>query len=122
MLVHTRQEEEALKKQGKTPIGSRRRRAALSTTAGLSFEELPYQCYQEARKILAEQRAETVQKIEQQRDRIARLREQDPVISGGEREKQHRLNSMQRLLDELKIEADIHDPKVKMTFEDGLGI
>jgi large subunit ribosomal protein L35 len=123
LLVHTRTDEEALKKQGKMPIGSRRRRAALSLpTAGLSFEELPYQCFQEARKILAEQRAETVQKIKLMQERMARLREQDPAISGGEFRKQHRLNSMQRLFDNLKLEADAHDPRVKMNFEDGTGM
>lgn len=104
------------------PIGSRRRRAALKHSANIPFEQLPYQCFQEARKVLAEDRAEKIEVIEQQRDRIQRLKAQDASVSGGEWQKSNRLASMQRHLEQLKILADINDPLVKKRFEDGQGM
>ena len=122
-LVHTRSQERRLIRDLKQyPIGSRRRRVALSISPGLPFEQLPYQCFQEARNILAENRQEKVNEIEVQRGRIARLVEQDPSVSGGEAAKQIRLTSMRAQLEKLKIMADINDPLVKKKFEDGLGI
>jgi large subunit ribosomal protein L35 len=103
------------------PIGSRRRRAAISSSSNIPFEQLPYQCFQEARKVLAESREEKVKAIELQRGRITRLLEQDPAVSGGEAAKQTRLASMRKQLEKLKIYADINDPMVKKRFEDGLG-
>jgi large subunit ribosomal protein L35 len=116
------QEARLLKHQKLVPIGSRRRRAAVKSTANVPFEQLPYQCFQEARKVLAEDRAEKVKQIETQRARIARLAEQDPAVSGGEASKQRRLDSMRRELERLKILADINDPMVKKRFEDGDGM
>jgi hypothetical protein len=113
--------EQKLDTQDIRSISSRRRRAAIESSPGHSFEQLPYQCFQEARLILAENRAEIVKKVDKQRERIARLVKQDPALCGGERVKRDSLRGMQRALDKLKIQADIHDPRVKMTFEDGLG-
>jgi large subunit ribosomal protein L35 len=104
------------------PIGSRRRRAAMKSTANIPFEQLPYQCFQEARKVLAEDRTEKIKQIETQRARIARLVVQDPAVSGGEANKQRRLDSMRTELERLKILADINDPMVKKKFEDGDGM
>jgi large subunit ribosomal protein L35 len=120
-MVFTRVQENKLIRQGLQPVGSRRLRAALNFAAGIPFEQLPYQCFQEARKVLAEDRAEKVKQIETQRSRIARLMEQDPAVSGGEQAKQHRIKSMQTELERLKILADINDPLVKKKFEDGMG-
>jgi large subunit ribosomal protein L35 len=91
------------------------------SSSNIPFEQLPYQCFQEARKVLAEDRAEKITKIETQRARIARLVEQDPAVSGGEANKQRRLESMEREMARLKILADINDPMVKKRFEDGMG-
>ena len=104
------------------PIGSRRRRAALRNSANIPFEKLPYQCFQEARKVLTEDRAEKIEVIEQQRDRIQRLKAQEASVSGGEFQKSRRIDSMQRHLEQLKIFADINDPLVKKRFEDGQGV
>jgi hypothetical protein len=121
-LVHTHSQERRLIRDFKQyPIGSRRRRAAISASSNIPFEQLPYQCFQEARKILAESREEKVEAIELQRGRITRLLEQDPAVSGGEPAKQVRLASMRKQLEKLKIYADINDPMVKKMFEDGLG-
>ena len=110
-------------RSGRFPIGSRRRRAALSQSPGIPFDELPYQCFQEARKILIADRAEKLSKIEIERARIARLQEVDPsTFPGGEMYKQRRLKSMIVELEKLKILADINDPNVKRRFEDGLGM
>lgn len=106
---------------GKHPVGSRRRRAALSSTSDIPFEQLPYQCFQEARKILLEDRAEKLQAIETERGRIERLLAADPAHVGGEKVKQDRLQGMMRYLEKLKIYADINDPIVKKKFEDGNG-
>lgn len=120
--VHVPRLERKLIRAGEYPIGSRRRRAALADSPGIPFDELPYQCFQEARKILVEDRAEKLKKIETERGRIARLREVDPsTFPGGEMYKQKRLSSMTAELEKLKIHADINDPNVKRKFEDGNG-
>ena len=89
---------------------------------GIAFDELPYQCFQEARQILIADRAEKLKQIEKERARIARLREDVSDTSpGAEAKRQIRLQSMQKELERLKILADINDPNVKRRFEDGLG-
>ena len=102
--------------------GSRRSRAAIKSCLNAPFEKLPYQCFQEARKVLQRDREEKVHQIQTQRQRIARLLEQDPSISGGEKQKNNRLESMRKHLEHLKILADINDPLVKKKFEDGQGL
>jgi len=72
--------------------------------------------------VLAEDRGEKIEVIEQQRDRIERLKAQDPSVSGGEFQKSRRVDSMQRHLEKLKIFADINDPMVKKRFEDDQGM
>jgi large subunit ribosomal protein L35 len=120
--VVTRREEWELFNAGTPPIGSRRRRAAQAQTSNIPFDELPYQCFQEARKVLIADRAEKLRQIDTERGRIARLREADPnTVPGGDVSKQRRLKSMQAELERLKILADINDPNVKRRFEDGLG-
>ncbi|KAI9779705.1 MAG: hypothetical protein M1839_007203 [Geoglossum umbratile] len=120
-LVSTPKEEKILMRMGVKPIGSRRRRAALQTSMNIPFEQLPYQCFQEARKILLADREEKLKGIEAMRARIARLKEQDAAVSGGQKEKQTRLKSMTDQLERLKILADINDPIVKKRYEDGEG-
>ena len=114
-------ERKLLRTQHKTPIGSRRQRAALRSSDKVPFEQLPYQCFQEARSILIADRADKITQIETQRARIARLKATQ-VSPQDERQKETRLASMQRTLDELKILADINDPLVKKRFEDGNGV
>ena len=109
------------------PVGSRRRRLLLRTFAqngetGIPFTQLPYQCFQEARKYLAEDRKEKIAAIELFRKRIINLMAQDPVSSGGEQMKQRRLDGMKKTLEHYKILADINDPMVKKNFEDGKGM
>jgi large subunit ribosomal protein L35 len=93
----------------------------LANAGGVPFEQLPFQCFQEARKVLAKDRAEKIEKIEKERARIARLRDVPDEEAGGTRQKEHRLRSMQKTLEEWKIYADINDPAVKKRFEDGFG-
>lgn len=114
--------ERKLVKRGRPPIGSRRRRAALQTSENIPFEELPYQCFQEARQILQEDRKEKIEAITKQMAKIKRL-EDTPAdqLPGGERKKDMRLTSMRKSVEELKVLADINDPIVKRKFEDGLG-
>jgi large subunit ribosomal protein L35 len=108
---------------GIQPIGSRRRRAALKTSANIPFEKLPYQCFQEARSILKADREEKIQQIENERARIARLVETSgTTVAGGEAGKQRRLRDMRAHLEKLKILADINDPLIKKRFEDGQGM
>ncbi|KAK2801495.1 hypothetical protein FQN50_007711 [Emmonsiellopsis sp. PD_5] len=119
-LVTSPRLERRLMRAGTPPIGSRRRRAALQNSPNIPFEQLPYQCFQEARNILLEDRAEKLQQIATERDRIARLRATDPKESGGERRWNDRLRSMEKHLEWLKIQADINDPLVRRRFEDGM--
>lgn len=121
-LVFTRRDERALQRTGVSPIGSRRRRAALQGSANIPFERLPYQCFQEARKILQDDRAEKIKQIEVQRARIERLKAQEVSGAAGEAMKKNRLDSMQRHLEHMKILADMNDPLVKKRFEDGDGM
>jgi len=116
-----RAERKLLRTQHKTPIGSRRQRAALRSSDKVPFEQLPYQCFQEARSILVADRADKTTQIETQRARIARLKATQ-VSPQDERQKETRLSSMHRKLEELKILADVNDPLVKKRFEDGDGV
>jgi len=70
--------------------------------------------------VLREDREEKLRLIQQQRERVARLRSQKAEKSN-EAQITHRIKSMERYLEELKIQADINDPLVKRTFEDGSG-
>ncbi|KAK0742268.1 phosphatidylethanolamine-binding protein [Apiosordaria backusii] len=114
--------EEELAKLLSPGLGSIRRRAAIATTGDIPFEQLPYQCFQEARKVLAQDREEKITKIKAELAKIKRIEETDPsTYRGGEEYKQKRLESLRQHVEELKIQADINDPMVKRKFEDGQG-
>lgn len=103
-------------------LGSRRRRAALATTGDVPFEQMPYQCFQEARKLLARDRDLKVAHILTQTAKIKRIEATDAsAFRGGQAFKQRQLDSLRRHVERLKILADINDPMVKRRFEDGLG-
>lgn len=108
-------------RKGIAPIGSRRRRAALQDSANVPFEQLPYQCFQEARKVLLADREEKLKDIEATRNKIARLQSLSAAEAGGEQSKKSRLGAYEQHLEHLKILADINDPLVKKKFEDGQG-
>ncbi|KAJ6788716.1 hypothetical protein PWT90_10054 [Aphanocladium album] len=117
-----REFEQVLMEQGTMPIGSRRRREAIRTTGSLPFEQLPYQAFQEARKILAADRETKVASLKAAVDKIAALEAKDSsTIKGGETMKQIKLRSLRKEAHRLTILADINDPLVKRKFEDGLG-
>ncbi|KAJ4305742.1 mitochondrial 54S ribosomal protein YmL35 [Kalmusia sp. IMI 367209] len=121
-----RDERRLVRREGVQPIGSRRRRAIINRTTAaqaeqIPFEQLPYQCFQEARKFLLEDRKEKLKEIATQTLRIENLKTQDPAVSGGEAAKEDRLRSMRNHLNDLVILADINDPMVKKKFEDGEG-
>ncbi|KAK3679966.1 mitochondrial 54S ribosomal protein YmL35 [Recurvomyces mirabilis] len=119
--VSTRHAEtQLLHHQRRVPIGSRRRRAAMASTTQIPFSQLPYQCFQEARAYLKEDRDEKLGAIQQQRERIERLRQKSVPPEYAWRH-ENRVRSMLTSLEELKIQADINDPIVKKTFEDGQG-
>ena len=119
-LVSTRKEERKLIRAGVMPIGSRRRRAALQSSGNIPFEQLPYQCFQEARKILHADREEKLKQIEVERRRIEKA--QAAFNASGDASQKGRLIAMQKYLEELKILADINDPVIKKRFEDGEGM
>jgi len=123
LTVTSSREERKLMRSGVYPIGSRRRRAALRTSDNIPFEQLPYQCFQEALKVLKADREEKLKLIQAERLRISNLAAKDPSeIKGGEQRKQTKLDSMRRHLEYLKIQADINDPLIKKRFEDGEGM
>ncbi|KAK5113752.1 hypothetical protein LTR85_010769 [Meristemomyces frigidus] len=113
-------EQQLIQHQRITPVGSRRRRAAIASTSNIPFSELPYQCFQEARALLQADRKEKLEVIRAQRERIERLKAKD-VAPQDEAHKEKRLVDMRRKLEEQKILADINDPVVKRKFEDGEG-
>jgi large subunit ribosomal protein L35 len=109
-------------KSPNAPKENKRRQVIRANTTSIPFDELPYQCFQEARKILVADRAEKLKQIETERARIERLKETDPsIFRGGQAYKERRIRDMQGTLEKLKIYADINDPNVKRRFEDGLG-
>ena len=110
-----------MRRQKENPIGSRRRRLAISSNEGIPFEQMPYQCFQEARKVLAEDREEKLAQIKKMRERIAKWQAAPAASQGGSVRKQGKLREMQKHLEHLKILADVNDPVVKMRFEDGKG-
>ena len=121
-----RDERRLVRREGIQPIGSRRRRAIIARSAAanadeLPFEQLPYQCFQEARKVLQADRQEKLNEIKTQISRIKHLEAQGPAVSGSQAKKETRLRSMQNHLNDLIIYADINDPAVKKKFEDGQG-
>ena len=121
-LVSTRKEERALfRTQGLLPIGSRRRRAALQSNDNVPFEQMPYQCFQEARKVLQEDRESKLAQIAEMRKRIAHWQNVPAENCGGQYAKKGRLVRMHKYLDELKILADINDPVIRKRFEDNQG-
>lgn len=114
--------ERRLLKQGTEPIGSRRRRAAVRQSPNIPFEQLPYHCFQEARKVLAEDRTEKLEDLKRTSLEIAKLEQKSAdVFRAGEQHKQKKLKSLRDHLEYLKIQADINDPAVKRKWEDGLG-
>lgn len=121
-LVSSPRMEKAIMRKGVAPIGSRRRRAALQGSPGIPFEQLPYQCFQEARKILLEDREEKLKQIEATREKLSTLQATPAEDAGGLQAKRSRTGVMEHQLERLKILADINDPMVKKRFEDGLGI
>ncbi|KAI1825558.1 ribosomal protein YmL35 [Xylaria intraflava] len=114
--------ERKLMRAGTPPIGSRRRRAAIRSSENLPFEQLPYQCFQEARKILQEDREEKLAALAKALEKVKRL-EETPAeqVPGGQRKKDMRLASLREYIEEVKILVDINDPMVKRKFEDGTG-
>ncbi|RAL14615.1 mitochondrial 54S ribosomal protein mL38 [Aspergillus homomorphus CBS 101889] len=120
-LVTNPRLERQLLRQGVAPVGSRRRRAALSDSLNIPFEQLPYQCFQEARKVLLADREEKLRDITSMREKIARLEALTTEQAGGEQVKKSKLRAMELHLDYLKVQADINDPLVKRKFEDGQG-
>ncbi|KAL8930674.1 MAG: hypothetical protein Q9208_000545 [Pyrenodesmia sp. 3 TL-2023] len=116
-----RLERKLVRTTGQQPIGSRRRRAALQNSKNIPFEQLPYQCFQEARKLLLADREEKLKQIEEERRRIAKVKAVTATQYGGEYVKKGRIVRMQKHLEKLKILADINDPVIKKRFEDGEG-
>ena len=82
---------------------------------------MPYQCFQEARKVLQEDREIKLGQIAEMRRRIARWQNTPTAECGGEVAKKGKLLRMHKHLEELKILADINDPMIKKRFEDGMG-
>lgn len=116
--------EAQLIKAGRMPIGSRRRRMAIRSLPDepLPFEQLPYQAFQEARRILAADREDKLRQIREALGKIAWLEARSAdQVPGGEYMKETRLASLRRHLEDLKILADVNDPVIKKRFEDGLG-
>lgn len=115
--------EKKLIKKGINPIGSRRRRAAIRQTLSIPFEQLPYHCFQEARKLLAEDRAQKLDDIKKAHLRLKTVEAQPAdTYRGGESHKFKKLRSLRKHLEYLKIQADMNDPAVKRKFEDGFGM
>lgn len=123
MVENKKLERRLLRRDHVQPVGSRRRRAALrrgviQNAVELPFEQLPYQCFQEARKFLQEDRMEKLKEIKHQQQRIQAVAASD----ASEQSKRDRIARMKMHTNDLIIQADINDPTVKRKFEDGQGM
>lgn len=115
--------EKKLMKKGVQLVGSRRRRSAVRQTLNIPFEQLPYHCFQEARKLLAEDRAQKLNDIRKAHQKLKTAEAQPAdTYRGGEDYKFKKLRSLRKHLEYLKVQADINDPAVKRKFEDGFGM
>ena len=120
VLVTSPKLEKSLLKSGISPIGSRRRRAALQNSQisrlnsyRTNVSRKPGRfCLLTGRRSWKELRG---------KERIAKLRKAPAEEAGGERPKQSRLKTFENDLERLKILADVNDPLVKKGFEDGQG-
>ena len=119
--VSTPYEERQLLRTGLHPIGSRRRRAAMLSSDNVPFEQMPYQCFQAARAVLAEDRSRKLVEIAEMRKRIAFWQTVPASDVGGDYAKKGKLVRIQKHLEKLKILADVNDPVIKKRFEDGMG-
>ncbi|KAL5343131.1 phosphatidylethanolamine-binding protein [Aspergillus crustosus] len=119
-LVSSPRLERRLMRQGILPIGSRRRRAALQDSSSIPFEELPFQCFQEARKILLADREEKLKEITTTSEKITKILAL-PEAEQKKTSNRSRLGALEIHLEKLKVHADINDPLVKKRFEDGHG-
>lgn len=117
-----RLERKVQRETGTMPVGSRRRRRALASSANIPFEQLPYQCFQEARKFLQEDRQQKLDMIKRYRARIDHLLRTTPGTDAEVMQREARLRDMGSKLEATKILADINDPIVKKRFEDGFGV
>jgi large subunit ribosomal protein L35 len=119
--VYTPKQERLLwENQRLRPIGSRRMRVAKATTPGVPFEQLPYQCFQEARKVLVDHRNEVLEKIKAQTERIERIKNREAGAQDEKRDGQT-IRKLTRNIQGLVIEADSQDPLILKRFEDGKG-
>ncbi|KAL4930869.1 mitochondrial 54S ribosomal protein mL38 [Aspergillus undulatus] len=119
-LVSSPRLEKRLMRQGILPVGSRRRRVALQGAPSVPFEQLPYQCFQEARKVLLADREEKLKEIATTSEKIAKIQ----ALPEEERTKHSTYSKLRALevhLERLQVLADINDPLVKRKFEDGQG-
>ena len=82
---------------------------------------MPYQCFQEARAVLAEDRERKLAEIVEMRRRIAFWQNVPASDMGGGYAKKGKLVRMHKYLEKLKILADANDPVIKKRFEDGMG-
>ncbi|KAL2851479.1 phosphatidylethanolamine-binding protein [Aspergillus pseudoustus] len=119
-LVSSPRLERRLMRQGILPVGSRRRRAALQNSDNLPFEQLPYQCFQAARKVLLADREEKLKEITATSEKIARIQAL-PKEELSRNANASRLKALELHLETLQVHADINDPLVKKKFEDGQG-
>ncbi|KAF3280803.1 hypothetical protein TWF970_002490 [Orbilia oligospora] len=82
-----------------------------------TLETMPYKCYQEALKILREDREEKLVKIAEQEKSIAGLKKLHNLTDSSPR-----IVKMQEYIDELKLNMDKNNPRIKYTYENKLKI
>ncbi|KAF3202026.1 hypothetical protein TWF679_011150 [Orbilia oligospora] len=82
-----------------------------------TLETMPYKCYQEALKILREDREEKLVKIAEQEKSIAGLKKLHNLTDSSPR-----IVKMQEYIDELKLNMDKNNPRIKYTYDNNLKI
>ncbi|KAK6516770.1 hypothetical protein TWF506_006659 [Arthrobotrys conoides] len=82
-----------------------------------TLETMPFKCYQEALKILRQDRDESLVKIKEQEKSIAGLKKLHNLTDDSPR-----IVKMQRYIDELKLNIDKNNPRIKYTYDNKLKV
>ncbi|KAF3910765.1 hypothetical protein ABW20_dc0100761 [Dactylellina cionopaga] len=82
-----------------------------------TIETMPFTCYQEALKIISQDRAEKLKQIAEQRKSIAGLKKLQ-----GWKDDHPRIKRMQEFVDELLLKIDLNNPRIKYNYDNKVKI
>ncbi|KAK6536482.1 hypothetical protein TWF281_000714 [Arthrobotrys megalospora] len=100
-----------------TSAGRRKAKSKHSDGSLHTIETMPFKCYQEALKVLRDDREEKLVKIAEQQKAIAGLKKLHNLTDTSPR-----IVKMQEYIDELKLNIDKNNPRIKYTYDNKLKV